>query len=94
VTELLETILAFRAGSIRIDKATHRGNIARLKPLHGRSNLHDTPHDFMAGDAWVRGRHNAVPLVANGVDIRMADTAEQYLDLDVGICRLSTRNGR
>ena len=42
-----------------------------------------TPDDLMTGHDRVDGRHELVPLVADGMEIGVADAAEKDVDLHV-----------
>jgi len=48
-TELLESGLALGAGTVRIDHAADRGEVAVLELRDCGANLRDTADDFVAG---------------------------------------------
>jgi len=79
---LLETILALRAIAVRVDHAAYRCNISEPKLGDGRADLGDTANDLMSGNAWIDSWYRT-PLVTNGVEVRVADTAEKDFDLNI-----------
>ena len=78
IAEVLEALLTARAGAAGIDHAADRSEIAFFKLGHLAADGGDAADDLVAGHAGVNG---VVPLVAGLVDIRMADAAEEDLDL-------------
>jgi hypothetical protein len=46
----------------------------------------------MARHARVNSRHHLVPLIANLVQVRVANAAEKYLNLDVGLGWIAPRD--
>ena len=53
----------------------------------------DAPNDFMTGNAGIHGGHNHLPFVANLVEIGVADSAEENLDLDILRAGRTARDG-
>ena len=82
-TELLQAGLARRAGAVRVHHAADRGKVAGLELGNCGADLGDPADDLMAGDDGVDGRHEAAKLVTDMVEIGVADTAEQDVDLNV-----------
>src|ERR1051326_9092679 len=78
---LLEAFLAARTRPTCIDHAADRGEIAFLELFDFASNGHNAADDFVTRHAGING--TAAPLVACDVDVRMADSAKQDLDLHV-----------
>ena len=89
--ELLEAGLALGAGAVRIDHAADRGEVARLELGDRGADLGDAADDLVARDAGVDGRHDAAPLVTDLVEIGVADTAVEDLDLHVVLGRIAAR---
>src|SRR6266481_4362425 len=83
--ELLEAGLALWAGAVRIDHAPDRSEIARLVLGNCRADLGHTADDLVAGDNRVIRSHELAPLVADRMEIGVADAAEQDLDLHVAV---------
>ena len=81
--ELLQAGLALGTGAVGIDHAADRGEVAGLELGDRGADLGDTADDLMAGDARIDGRHDLAPLIADLVEIGVADAAEQDLDLYV-----------
>ena len=79
--ELLEAFLAARAGAAGVDHAAGRADVAHLQLGDLGADLRDPSDNLMAGDAGVV---RAGPLAARGMDVGMADAAEENLHLDVG----------
>ncbi len=78
---LLLPVHATRADTARIHQATDPGQVAYSKFAYLSAGLDDTPDDLMAGN---HGINRTAPLVADLVDIRMADPAILNLDDNVG----------
>ena len=78
------------ASPVRVDQAADRGQIARLVFGHRRADLRDPPHDLVTRDDRVDRRQDAAPLVADRVEIGVADAAEEDFDLDVVLGRIAT----
>ena len=81
--EILKPSLAPGAGAVGVDQAADCGEVARLVLGNGRADLGDTPDDLMAGDNRVDSGHELAPLVADRMEIGVADAAEQDFDLHV-----------
>src|SRR5256885_13659191 len=79
--ELLETSLALCAGAVRIDHATDRGEIAGLVLGNCRADLGHAADDLVAGDNRIIRGHELAPLVADRMEIGLADAAEENFDL-------------
>ena len=92
VAEVLVTLLALRAGAVRVHHAAHSGQVAGLEPGHRRAHLRHAAHNLMAGNARVNGGHQLVPLVPHLVQVRVTDSAEKNLNLDVVRCRIAPRD--
>ena len=90
--ELLEAGLALGAGAVRVDQAADRGEVAGLELGDRGADLGDAPDDLMPRDDRVDRRHELAPLVADRVEVGMADAAEEDLDLYVVFGRASARN--
>ena len=88
--KLFEAVLAAFAFAARIHHATDAGNVAFLELFDVRTHFGYASDDFMAGHARIRG---AMPLVADDVQIRMADAAKKNLDLHVVRAGIAALNG-
>src|SRR5437870_3724476 len=88
--ELLEASSALRAGAVRIDHAADRGEIPGLVLSHGRADPSDTADDLMTGYNRVIRGHELAPLVADRMEIGVADAAEEDLDLHVVFSWIAT----
>src|SRR5213595_2287220 len=83
--ELFKASFAVRAGSIRVDHAADRGKIPGLVLGNRRADLGDTADDLMAGNNRVIRGHELAPLVADRMEIGVADPAKQNVDLHVEV---------
>ena len=83
--ELLQATLALGAGAIRIDHAANRSQVTGLVLRNGGPDLGDTTNDFVTGDDRVIRGHELAPLVADRVQIGVADATEQNFDLHVAV---------
>ena len=90
--ELLKASLALGAGAVRIDHAADRGEVAGLVLGDRRADLGDTADDLVAGDDRVDSGHEPAPLVADLMQIGVADAAEKDLDLDVAFGWIASRD--
>jgi hypothetical protein len=90
-TELLETSLALLAVAVGINHAANCSYIAGLEFGDCRTDLGDTANDLMTRNAWIDSGHCA-PLVTNGVEVRVADTAEKDFDLNIMFTWITPRN--
>src|SRR5205823_13822158 len=88
--ELLKASVAPWTGAIRVDHATDRGDVAGFKLGNGRADSGDAPDDLMAGDNRIIRGHELAPLVANRMQIGVADAAEQNFDLHVAVSWIAT----
>jgi hypothetical protein len=87
VAVLLNAGPAARAGHARVDHAADGGEIAHLETGDGGPDLRDAAGDLVAGNAGVDG---AGPLAARGMQVGVADAAEENVALDVPRPRLTT----
>src|SRR5438876_3013736 len=83
--ELLETSLALCAGAVRIDHAADRGEIPELVLGDCRPDLDNTADDLVAVDNRIIRGHELAPLVADRMEIGVADAAEENFDLHVPV---------
>src|ERR1035441_6144548 len=72
-TELLVTRAAMRTRSIRINQAADRSQVARFEFGDTGTYLGHASDDLVAGNAWIHGLHEAAPLVARVMEVRMTD---------------------
>src|SRR6266480_2527026 len=91
-TELLKASLAVRAGAVRIDHAADRSEIARLVLGNCRTDLGHTADDLVAGYDRIVSGHELAPLVADRMEIGVADATEHNFDLHVVFSWIATRN--
>src|SRR5205085_3138590 len=77
--------------TIRVNHAADCSNIAWPKLGDCRSNLSDTANDLMSRNAWIDSRRRA-PLATDGVEVRVADTAEKDFDLNIIFTGIAPRN--
>jgi hypothetical protein len=80
VAKLFEMIAAIFAGPAGIDHASDGGEIALMKIFNFAPDSRHVADDFMTGNARIVC---ATPFTAGGVDIRMANAAEENVDLDI-----------
>ena len=90
--ELLEAGLALRAGAVRIDQAADRGEVARLVLGDRRADLGDAADDLVARHDRVDRGHELAPLVADRMEVGVADAAEEDFDLHVAVGRIAPRD--
>src|SRR5437870_9526277 len=88
--ELLKASLALWAGAVRIDHAADRDQVAGLVLGNCRADLGHTADDLVTGDNRVIRGHELAPLVADRMEIGVADAAEQDLDLNVALSWIAT----
>src|SRR4029077_9476300 len=88
--KLLKAIFAMRARAVGIHHETDRGEIARLELANCRANLGHAAHNLVTGNNRIDSGHELAPLVANRMQIGVADAAEEYLDLDVAFGGIAT----
>src|SRR5205807_3783371 len=89
-TELLKAGFALRTGTVRINHAADRGDVARLELGHGRADFCNTADDLMAGHNRVIRGHELAPLVADRMEIGVTDAAEENFDLHVPFSWIAT----
>ncbi len=97
--ELLETGLALRAGTIRVDEAADSNDIAQLVLDDGGTDASHAAYDFVPRNNRINRRPAVVPFVPHMVQIRMANAAEENLDLYIVVswiapCNRSRRKER
>src|SRR6266487_3232840 len=83
--ELLKASLALWAGAVRIDHAADRDQVAGLVLGNCRADLGHTADDLVTGDNRVIRGHELAPLIADRMEIGVADAAEEDLDLHVAV---------
>src|SRR5207302_7800788 len=88
--ELFKATFAVRAGSVRIHHAAHGGKIPGLVLGNRRADLGHTADDLMTGDDRVIRGHELAPLVADRMEIGVADAAKEDLDLHVAVSWIAT----
>src|ERR671929_192699 len=81
--ELFKSSLALGAGAVGVHHATDRSKVAGLEFGDCGADFGDTADDLMAGDAGIDSGHYVAPLVTDLMKVGVADTAEQYFDLNV-----------
>jgi hypothetical protein len=81
--ELFKASLALGAGAVGVNHATDRGKVAGLEFGDCGADFGDTADDLMAGDAGIDSGHYVAPLVTDLMEVGVADTTEQYFDLNV-----------
>ena len=91
--ELLVAVAAMRAGQVGVDHAADGGQVARLDLGDAGADPGHPADDLVARHDRVDRRHDVVPLVADHVQVRMADPAEEDLDLDVAFAGLAALDG-
>src|SRR6266568_5593436 len=89
-TELFKASFAVRAGAVRVDHAAHSDEIAGLVLGHCRADFGDTPDNLMAGNNRIVRGHELAPLVADGMKVGVADTAEEDFDLHIAVSWIAT----
>src|SRR5207248_7970779 len=81
--ELFKASFALWARTVRVDHAADRSEIPGLVLGNRRADFGDTADDFMAGDNRVIRGHELAPLVADRMEVGVANAAEEDLDLHV-----------
>ena len=89
--ELLESRPAVRAGATGINETTDADEVPDLEFLHRAAGGRDAADDFVA---WHGRILSETPLVADEVQVGVADAAIEDLDLDVGGGRLAALDNR
>lgn len=92
VTELLQSRLTFGTGAIRVHEAAYTDQIAWLEFGYGRANFCDAANNFMSRHTRVGGGHGG-PLIAGLMEVRVANTAEQNLDLHIAFSWVAPCDG-
>src|SRR5690606_29347588 len=83
---LLQSFAAGSAGAATVDETADPGDIAHLEARHRAADGAYAADDLVAGHAGVE---RVVPLVAGGVQVGMANPAQENVDLYVVIARLA-----
>ena len=89
LAELLEIFVAAPAIPAGVDHAADRSQIAFFEFFHVPSDRDHTTDNLMAGHARIRG--GAAPFITRGVNVRVANAAEQNVDLDIVRQRIAAR---
>jgi hypothetical protein len=95
--ELLKAGLALGAGAVGVDHAPYRSKVTGLELGDGGADLGDAADDLVAGDDGIDSGHKAGKLVTDMVEIGVADSAEQDVDLNIvfgGIAPLDRVGGK
>jgi hypothetical protein len=87
--ELLKTGLALVAVTVGVNQAAYCSKVAGLELGDCGADLGDTADDLMTRNAWIDSGYHT-PLVTNGVEVRVADTAEKDFDLNVVFARIAS----
>jgi hypothetical protein len=91
LTVLLQADAAAGTGAVRVNHAADGGEVSGMEALDLTAHGGDAADDFVSGDHRVGG---VGPLVARGVQIRVADAAVEDVELDVLGQRLSAGEGK
>jgi len=89
-TELFKSSLTLRTGSVGVYHAADRGEIAGLKFLNLSADLGDAAYNLVAGNTGIDRRHCFIPLVADLMQVGVANSAEENFDLNVVLGRVTT----
>src|SRR4051812_43284672 len=89
LAKLFIAITATGTGPARIDHASYCRDIPFLEPLHGGTCFDHAADNFMPWNAWV---NCVLPLIARGMQIRVADTAIENLYLHILRARFAPGN--
>lgn len=87
--ELLQALLAARAGTAGVDHAARGADVADLELRHLGADGRHAADDLMARDAGVV---RARPFAAGRMDVGVADTAEKDLHLHIRRARCAARD--
>ncbi|MFT3765446.1 MAG: hypothetical protein QM820_08030 [Minicystis sp.] len=87
---LLQALLAGRADAARVDQAADTGVVAGLELGHLGAHPLDAADDLVA---WHHGIGGVRPLVADLMDVRVADSAVEDPDQDVVLARVAALEG-
>jgi len=86
--ELLKAGLALAAVAVGVNQTADCSKVARLELGDCGTDLGDTTDNLMSGNAWIDSGH-ATPLVTDLMEIRVANTAKKYFDLNVVFARIA-----
>jgi hypothetical protein len=89
--ELLETGLAIRTVAVGVNHAAYCSKVAWLEFGDRSADPGDTANDLMSRNAWIDSGHRA-PLATDGVEVRVADTAEKDFNLNIVFARFAPRD--
>ena len=89
IAVLLLTLVTGRTVPTTIHHATDTGKITNFKIFDILTDGNDPAHDFVARNGGIQ---RVFPLIAGGVQIGMADTAKEYIYLDIIGTRLTTQD--
>jgi hypothetical protein len=90
--ELLETLLAIRTGAVGVDQAAYGGEVTCFEFCHRRPNLGHPADNLVAGNARIDGGHHTAPLIADLVQVRVTDAAEENFNLHVTLSSIAPRD--
>src|SRR5687768_12896637 len=90
-TELLQTRPAVGTVTIRVDQATDCSEVTGLELGDCGANLSDTADDLMSRNARIDSGH-CTPLITDLMQVRVTNTAEKDLDLNVAVARIAPWN--
>src|SRR5580658_2773307 len=90
--ELLQGQLTLTADPAGVDQASDGGQVTGLELGYGGTGFSDAPQNLVAGNARVDGGHGT-PLIANLVEVGVANSAEENLDLYVVRGWIAPRDG-
>ncbi len=78
-------------GQVRSESTRHptAARSPGLNLLTAGPTLSHSPDDFVAGDDWVDGGHDAAPFVADRMEVGVADAAEEDFDLHVALRQIA-----
>src|SRR6266403_2231884 len=88
--KLLKASLALCTGAVRIDHAADGGEIPGLVLGDCRPDLDNAADNLVAGDNRIIRGHELAPLVADRMEIGVADAAEQDFDLHIAVSWIAT----
>jgi hypothetical protein len=83
--ELFAASLAMWTGAVRVDQAADSGEVTRLVFGNCRADPGHATDDLMTRDNRIDSGHELAPLVADRMQIRVADTAKQDFDFHVTV---------
>lgn len=91
-TELFHARSATGALMVGCNHASDTDDVTSPKSRHTSPYFRSSADDLMARNARVSCRHQAVPFVASSVKVRVADTAEQDLDMNIALGHVPTQD--